>query len=156
MRQCRLHVHVVPPTFAGKQTEQRGVSRFYSVLQVDDHTYHAIMGSRILRRDATSQFWNTFEWNIWNWNKKNLNLNLLFFLGSSTRYFYFYFYLCAVYVLQHTDIHVCCRYMYTTCVWYRRYTGISPPVCCTSRRYVSCSKNIPLFHSKPKFISTTS
>ena len=28
--------------------------RFYSVLQVDDHTYHAIMGSRILRRDATS------------------------------------------------------------------------------------------------------
>ena len=30
--------------------------RFYSVLQVDDHTYHAIMGSRILRRDATCSF----------------------------------------------------------------------------------------------------
>ena len=117
--------------------------RFYSVLQVDDHTYHAIMGSRILRRDATCSFGTPSNGTSGTGTKKIHNL--LFLLGFSTRYFYFYFYLCAVYVLQHTDIHVCCRYMYTTCVWYRRYTGISPPVCCTSRRYVSCSKNIPLF-----------
>ena len=60
------------------------VSRFYSVLQVDDHTYHAIMGSRILRRDATCSF-GTPSNGTFGTGTKKIEFNLLFLLGFSTR-----------------------------------------------------------------------